>query len=206
MVTNQRPMPVRIPSGLASALFTSTQQKVLGLLFAQPNRSFFASEIIQLAQGGSGAVQRELARLEAVGLLSIMWVGNQKHYKANSASPLFHELVSIFIKTIGLLDPLKDAFAPIAQQVSAAFIYGSIADQMEASHSDIDVMVLSESLSYADVYAALEKVELTLARKISPTVQRYTDWRKKVNSQHAFSTKLLSKPKLFIVGSEASLE
>jgi hypothetical protein len=49
----------------ANALFTKTQQRVLGLLFAQAHRSFYANEIIGLAQSGSGAVQRELARLEA---------------------------------------------------------------------------------------------------------------------------------------------
>lgn len=50
----------------ADALFTKTQQRVLGVLFGQPDRSFYAKEIIGLAASGSGAVQRELARLEAL--------------------------------------------------------------------------------------------------------------------------------------------
>lgn len=45
---------------LIDSLFTSTQKKVLGLLFASPDRSFFTTEVIQLTGGSSGVIQREL--------------------------------------------------------------------------------------------------------------------------------------------------
>ncbi|MGB5578019.1 MAG: hypothetical protein WBM88_11495 [Woeseiaceae bacterium] len=64
-------------SSLADALFTSTQQKVLGLLFGQPDRSFFVTQIMELAKSGRGAVQRELQRLESSGLVSVQMHGNQ---------------------------------------------------------------------------------------------------------------------------------
>ena len=54
---------------LADALFTKTQQRVLGVLFGQPERSFYASELIRDAGTGSGAAQRELAKLEESGLI-----------------------------------------------------------------------------------------------------------------------------------------
>jgi hypothetical protein len=50
-------------TGLADALFTKVQQRVLGVLFGNPGRSFYANEIIALAGCGTGAVQRELGRL-----------------------------------------------------------------------------------------------------------------------------------------------
>src|SRR5690349_17600257 len=86
------------PPGLADALFSRTQQRVLGLLFGQPHRAFYANELIQLAGGGSGAVQREVARLVQSGLVTVRVVGNQKHYQANAASPLFAELEGIVVK------------------------------------------------------------------------------------------------------------
>src|SRR5690242_9765558 len=70
---------------MADALFSATQQRVLGLLFGQPNRSFYASELIALAGIGSGAVQRELMRLERSGLVMARAIGNQRHYQANDA-------------------------------------------------------------------------------------------------------------------------
>ena len=92
---------VRRGTSLADALFTGTQQRVLGLLFGQPARSFYATELIGLAGVGSGAVQRELARLARSGLVTVRPVGNQKHYQANPDSPLFAELCGIAQKTLG---------------------------------------------------------------------------------------------------------
>jgi hypothetical protein len=96
-------------ANLADALFTRTQQRVLGLLFGQPTRSYYANELIGLAGAGSGAVQRELARLTRCGLLTVRPVGNQKHYQANPDSPLFAELCGIAQKILGLA---SDARAP----------------------------------------------------------------------------------------------
>ena len=100
-------------ASLADALFTGTQQRVLGLLFGQPARSFYATELIGLAGGGSGAVQRELARLARSGLVTVRPVGNQKHYQANPDSPLFTELCGIAQKTVGLAEPLREALAQL---------------------------------------------------------------------------------------------
>ena len=70
-------------NSLADALFTTTQQRVLALLFGQPARSFFATELIELTGSGSGAVQRELKRLTSSGLITVTPIGKQKHYQAN---------------------------------------------------------------------------------------------------------------------------
>ena len=91
---------------LADALLTKTQQRILGALFGQPERSFYASELIRDAGTGSGAAQRELAKLEESGLVVTRRIGNQKHYQANAASPLFADLRSIVLKTVGLVEPL----------------------------------------------------------------------------------------------------
>src|SRR4051795_84855 len=99
---------------LADALFTKTQQRVLRVLFGHPERSFYASELIRDAGTGSGAAQRELARLENSGLIVATRIGHQRHYQANAASPLFTELRNIVLKTVGLAEPLRDALKPVS--------------------------------------------------------------------------------------------
>ena len=65
----QQRIDVRIEiTAIADAIFTLTQQRVYALLFGQPNRQFFVTEIIDLAGGGRGAVQSELAKLARTGL------------------------------------------------------------------------------------------------------------------------------------------
>ena len=187
---------------LADALFSNTQQKVLGFLFGQPDRSFYATELIALTGGGSGAVQRELARLEQTGLVRTRRVGTQKHYQANPASPLFTELTSIAMKTVGLAEPLRDALAPLAAKIAAAFVYGSVAKRADTAISDIDLMVISDSVTYADVYAAMEPVSSRLGRTVNPTVYSRQQLARRVKQGTAFTNRVLQQPKIWLIGSE----
>ena len=94
-------------TSLADALFTTTQQRVLALLFGQPHRSFFTSQLIELTGSGSGAVQRELQRLASSRLVNVTSVGTQKQYQANPNSPIYQELIGIVRKTIALVEPIS---------------------------------------------------------------------------------------------------
>jgi len=195
----------RREGSLADALFSITRQRVLGLLFGQPERSFYATELIGLAGAGSGAVQRELARLEQSGLATVRRLGTQKHYQANPESPLFSELVSIARKTVGLAEPLREALAPLASRVIAAFVYGSVAKRRDTAASDIDLMVVSDGLTYADVFGALEPLAAKLGRTINPTVYSRRELAKRRKEDNAFVTRVLAQPKVWIIGGEDDL-
>jgi predicted nucleotidyltransferase len=197
--------PLPRGSSLADALFSSTQQRVLGFLFGQPERSFFATELIGLVGAGSGAVQRELSRLGQSGLVTITRVGNQKHYQANMQSPIYGELSNIIRKTIGLVDPIREALSPLAEEISAAFVFGSVAKRKESAASDIDLLVISNSVDYADLFEVLQDAEARLARKINPTVYTPADWRQKQIEGNSFVVKISARPKLFLIGSEKEL-
>jgi hypothetical protein len=106
------------PSGIADALFSKVQQRVLAVLFGNPGRSFYANEVIGLAGSGTGAVQRELARLEAAGLVTVTRIGKQKHYQANAAAPVFEELRGLVLKSTGLVDVMRDALIPPRMRTS----------------------------------------------------------------------------------------
>lgn len=204
MKRNLSKAPAR-STGVADALFTKVQQRVLGLLFGNPGRSFFANEVIALAGSGIGAVQRELTRLESVGLLTVKRVGKQKHYQANAAAPVFEELRGLVLKTSGLADVLRGALAPLAKKISAAFVYGSIAKGQDTATSDIDLMVVSDSLTYADVFAALEEAARRLGRPVNPTVYSRQELTKRIKQGNAFVKRVLSQPKLWLIGEESGL-
>ena len=192
-------------TSLADALFSTVQQRVLAYLFGQPERSFFATEIIKLAGGGSGAVQRELARLEDSGLVMVTRLGTQKHYQANPKSPIFSELCGIAQKTVGLAEPLREALKPLAKRIDAAFVFGSVAKRNDTAASDIDVLVLSDSVEYADVFEALQSVETKLGRTVNPTVYTPSNWRRKRKDGNAFVVRVSAQPKIFLLGSEEDL-
>lgn len=192
-------------TSLADALFSNTQQRMLAYLFGQPERSFFSTELIRLAGGGSGAVQRELVRLADSGLVTVTRVGTQKHFQANPKAPIFAELCGIAQKTVGLAEPLRAALAPLAKRIVSAFVFGSVAKRSDTATSDIDVMVISDSVDYADVFAALQSAEAKLGRTVNPTVYTLADWRKRQKASNAFVVKVAAQPKVFLIGTEEDL-
>jgi len=191
--------------GLADALFTTGQQRVLGLLFGQPQRSFTVSDIIAATGAGSGAAQREVAKLLESGLVTMRPVGNQKHYQANAEAPIHAELVGIIRKTIGLAEPLREALAPLADEITAAFVYGSVAKRSDTVSSDIDLLILSDTLAYADIVGALHPLIEQLGREINPTLYSRAEITKRIRRGNAFVARVLEQPKLWVIGSEDDL-
>lgn len=190
---------------LADALFGGIQQRVLGLLFGQPERSFYASEIIARVNGGSGAVQRELARLAQSELVTVEVIGNQKHYQANPASPIHAELCSIAWKTVGMAEPLRVALEPQADRIRAAFVYGSVAKRQDTASSDIDLMLVADELTYGELFLSLDALSERLGRVVNPTICTLEDFQKRVGTGEAFITRVLQQPKIWLIGGEHEL-
>lgn len=190
--TNAARPAARARATMAGALFTATQQRVLGLLFGQPGRSFFATELIALARAGSGAVQRELQRLAESGLVNVSHVGNQKHYQANRAAPIFKELRGIALKMFGPAEALRHALAPLSGRLHAAWLYGSVAKGSDRARSDIDVLVVADDLTLEDLFAALAPAEKKLARTISPTLYTAREFQRRRDAKNPFLTKVLA--------------
>jgi predicted nucleotidyltransferase len=186
--------------GLADALFTKAQQRVLAVLFGNPGRSYYANEVISMAGCGTGAVQRELARLESSGLATVTRVGNQKHYRANPDSAVYEELRGLVLKTSGLVDVLRAALQPLADRIDSAFVYGSVAKRLDTAQSDIDLMVISDTLSYADLFGALETASARFGRTVNPTVYSRKELGKRLKSDNAFVTRVWSQPRLWVIG------
>ena len=192
-------------TNLADALFTATQQRVLGCLFGEPGRTWSISELIQTTGAGSGAVQREVARLAGSGLLLMEPLGNQKRYRANPGAPIHDELAAIVRKTFGLAGPLREALEPLANRLEMAFIYGSVAKGSDTARSDIDLMLVTDELSYPDVMAALHPLMERLGREINPTLYTRADLRKRIAAGNSFVTRVLAQPRIWLIGGEHDL-
>jgi predicted nucleotidyltransferase len=192
-------------TGLADALFSGTQQRVLGQLFGQPERSFYAAELMALVRGGSGAVQRELARLAQSGLVTVRQSGRQKHYQANPDAPIFAELCGIARKTMGLAGPLRAALAPLESRILAAFIFGSVAKRQDTASSDVDLMVVSDDLTYADLYPALEALSAQFGRPVNPTIYTLKELTKRIKRGDAFVTRVLEQDRIWLIGGDDAL-
>jgi predicted nucleotidyltransferase len=103
------------------------------------------------------------------------------------------------------VEPLRTALAPLAERIAAAFVFGSVAKGNDRAGSDIDLLVVSDHLSYQEVYPALETAEAALARRIDPTVLTRAEWKRKAARDDSFAARILDQPKLFVIGSADAL-
>lgn len=184
---------------ISDALFSKTQQKVFGLLYGRPDKTFYLNEIVRLANIGKGTVKRVLEKMLAARLVTVIRIGNQSHYQANAACPIYNELIAIVRKTSGLVDVLIQALAPLNEKIQQAFVFGSMASGQENSSSDVDLLLVGD-VSYSEVVKALYPAQEVVGREINPKVFSEEEWNQMSINKDAFVKELQAKPKLFIVG------
>jgi predicted nucleotidyltransferase len=189
-------------TSLADALFTTTQQRVLQLLFGNAERTYFQQELIAQTGSGSGAIQRELARLVESGLVTMRRIGSQKHYQANRDAPIFEELRAIVMKTVGLIDPLRSALRPLAKRIDRALVYGSVAKGIVHAGSDIDLLVVADALTLEELFAKLAPAEKRLGRSIHPTLYTVEEFARRKAGGNSFLRKVLSGEHIDLIGSD----
>ncbi len=142
-----------------------------------------------------------MARLSSSGLVSVKPIGRQKHYQANRDSPIYEELCALVRKTVGVVEPIRQALLPLAERVALALVYGSVAKGADTSASDIDLLVVADDLTLEDIYATLAPVESSLDRRISPMLYTRQEYRSRHASGNAFLARVLAGEHLVVVGS-----
>ena len=198
MTTEMRPSQRASPSTPAALLFSAYHLRLLAILLMQPDRSFHLRELERLASVNAGTAHRELKRMAIAGLVHSRRVGNQVHYQAERRCPIFPELQSILRKSVGLADILRDALAPLAEQIEQAFVFGSVANASEGPGSDIDLMVVG-SVRFVDVVAALHPCHERLGREVNAVVMQPDEFRAR-RQDEGFVARVLSEPTLPILG------
>ena len=183
-------------TNIGDALFTKAQQKVLTLLFGQPEKSFYLNEVVRYAAMGKGVISRELAKLTAAGLLVVSKQGNQNHYQANASAAIFADLKQIVLKTFGLVGLLQAGLEPLLPSLEQAFVYGSVAKGEDHAGSDVDVMLVGHNLSYSDVMQMLAPIESQLQRSINPTLYSSQEFAKRLAAGQNFLTQVMAQARI----------
>jgi len=137
--------------------------------------------------------------------LTVKRIGNQTHYQANPACPVYDELISISRKTFGLADIIRQALQAdnsfLAEgSIQYAFIYGSIAKGEDTAQSDIDLMIIGNDIAYADVMSLLIPIEKELHHPINPSIYTLEDFKKKRDEKNSFITRVLEQEKINLIG------
>jgi predicted nucleotidyltransferase len=178
---------------------------IMKLFLLNPDDRYYLRQAASLTGQPVRAVEREVAKLEAVGLLFHTLEGNRKYYQVDNECPIFPELKSVFLKTVGLGDVLREHMEGVEGAIEVAFVYGSYARGEETSLSDIDLFVIG-SVSGRELSSVLTEARSELAREINPVMMTAEEFASKVASGNHFVLSILDDSKTFLVGNAEDLE
>jgi hypothetical protein len=188
------------------ALFTNTQRRLLGLLFGQTDRAFQVCELVEITGGGSGATHRELWRLQEAGLLRATGRGRRVFFQADPKSPIHAELASLVRKTVGIAEPVREAFAPLAAKLQLAFViepWGGVPADRARELQLVLVVEPGQSPSRADLEVALDLLEQRFRCPVNHPLIVEPDQLRPVLSPRL--DYVLKQPRVWVHGSEAAL-
>ena len=186
-------------------LFSSSARvKILTLFLLNPESRFYQREIESLTGLPIRAVQREVERLETLGLLQKTIDGNRIYYQVDREFFLFPELKGLILKTAGLGSLLRERLQN-EDRIEIAFIYGSYAANQETTASDIDLFVIGE-LSSRELHAVVSKAEKVVHREINYTLFSPEEFRQKAQARGGFVLNVLEGPKIFLKGDKDALQ
>ena len=197
-------MSTHADNSIGSALFSKNRRALLALLYGHPDQAFYLRQIVRLSGGGLGAVQRELGQLTAAGILRRTARDTLVYFQANQDCPVFEELKSMVVKTVGIADVLRAVLERLADRITAAFIFGSVARTRQTRDSDVDLVVIGE-VAFADVVVALAEAQGKLGREINPVVYSCSEFQSKMLAGHAFLGNVIRSDKIFLMGNENEL-
>ena len=193
------------PESTLGALITSRARvEILKLLLLNPGDRRYLREVASLTHQPLQAAQRELARLEAAGLLTAITEGNRKYYQANRECPIFPEIKSLLMKTVGLGDLFRQHLLEKSGSILVAFIYGSYARGSEEPSSDIDLMVIGRITS-RELAKLLAPVRETSGREVNTVCMTPTEFRAKAGKGNSFLGDVVRGPKIFLIGGDHEL-
>jgi len=186
---------------LAQILSSKTKAGIFQFLFGADRDELHARELARRTGMSLAAVQQELKRLETLDLVLRRKDGNRVYFKANPSHPLFNELHQLTLKTSGIVPMLREALLPVSDQITYAFVFGSVARSEEKAHSDIDIMLIG-NIGLRQVTGLIGTLADTMEREINPHTQTLEEFEKRIAEGAPFIQNVATAKKLFIMGDE----
>jgi DNA-binding transcriptional ArsR family regulator len=190
-------------STLAKLLSSRVKAEVFRLLFGLTAHELHVRELERRSGLSVSTVRQELQRLLGLGLLEVRKDGNRTYYRANIRHPLYVDIRSMVLKTSGLVEVLRECLADMDIQI--AFIFGSLADNVEQAESDVDLMIIGE-VGLREVASRLPVAASHLHREINPYIMTPSEFVERRSSQEHFVSSVLKSPRLLVYGDEHDLD
>lgn len=185
---------------LKELISSRPRRKLLAIFLTHPQEKFYLRQLQRLTTEPVMAIQRELPKLEKMGLVESEFSGRTKNYFVNRKCPIFEELKQIVLKTVALGEQIKSLIKD-TKNIRYAFIYGSFAKAEEDLKSDIDLMAIGD-IDEVKLHKRVREIESKIARTINYNLMSAEEFKRKLEEKNAFLQRVLREKKIDLIGSQ----
>lgn len=185
---------------LAQILSSQVRAEIFRLLFNGKKTSIHLRDLQRKSNLSIGTIQKEIAHLKELDLVTPERDGNRLYYTANSDHPLYKEICGLVEKTSGIAERLKEVLSAM-RGIECAFIFGSFAMDKEKSHSDIDLIIIGD-IGQRTLASKFKELTEKTEREINPHVYSLKSWKEKFKKNDHFIKSIMRDEKVFLIGNE----
>ncbi len=185
---------------LAQILSSHVRAEIFRLLFNSNKSSIYLRNLQRQSGFSIGTIQKEIAHLKRLDLVTSERDGNRLYYAANSSHPLYKEICGLVEKTSGVAESLREILGSI-NRIECAFIFGSFAKGAEKSHSDIDLIIIG-TIGLRILSSKFKELTEKTQREINPHVYSMKSWKEKLKKKDHFIKSVIGEKKVFLIGDE----
>ena len=154
---------------LNDILIKTTEQKIVSLFVANPDKAFYGREISKKLKTSLGATSNALRLLKKKNILTSEKKGKTSLYTLKSPNP-YIEYFKI-LNSLLTLEPLIEKLKKVSKQI---ILYGSHATGTFTSDSDVDLFIVSEKREEA--LKIIEKYTAKHVFNIQPVIKKQIEW------------------------------
>jgi predicted nucleotidyltransferase len=194
--------PERTRTDSLSALFPSSAMARLVIFFlVHPGERFHLREFQRRARLSSASVQKELARITAMGAVRREEADGRAYYQADEENGAWGGWMRLLLYAADPVDVVREALVD-APGLEGAFVFGSVARGTAEPDSDLDIFLVGPRAERQRAIGLLVEVGFFVPRPVD-VIGR--DGAELYGAEEAFVQRVIAAPRIWLHGSDATL-
>lgn len=189
---------------LSDLLISKTRVKLLEIFLADVTQMYHVRDLVRRADEEINAVRRELAHLEAAGVVKKEPRGNRLYYWFRKDYPLYQDLLSMTAKTTGLGQAILKNKSKLGHLNLVMFSGNFVRHQPRIKADDVDVLVVG-GVDLGELSNIIHVEEEKRSMSINYTPMTLEELKFRRTRRDPFLLSILIGSRVMIVGDEEDL-
>jgi hypothetical protein len=188
---------------LADFITSKSRIKLVAVYLEHPYEMFHVRELVRKTGDEINAVRRELAFLEAHGILEKEKRANRVYYFLSKAYPFYHDLIRLAAKTTGLGADIMKGRAKLGK-IKYALFAGRYTKQHKKYPDDVDFLIVG-TVVIPELSLLVRNEEARLKTEINYSVMSEEEFQFRKEHHDPFLGKILLDARIMLIGDEESM-